>query len=714
MEATTVGFGIAEFLLLLFSGQLLGLPPGERDPALMKSAPAAAYAYCEWAASGPGVEGLPGIEGLIADPEIKTLLTVLESTLDKATPDSADHDGELEKSLRTEVPKLLLLAARHPGAVYLAGSDAPIGESHLVPLEAALILNLGEDRVPFLAGLNRVLRLIPGFAPPAKLDHTVIPLPGVAVMLHEDGPRLIVTVGTGTMASLQDRWQQPNSELAGVPAFAGGWKAAKTPRVGSIAWLNLAQVRGDLQQKFGLPGTMIHGVAKSLGLSGIDSVMTVSGLDQQNMVCRTHVAMSGKAEGLLTLTAGRAIMAADLSQIPADADFVAAGSLDLQAVHRSLREIVTQAAPDMLGAFDEFQKQLEQELQLKLDDVFQGFGDVWTVYDAPSTGGLLLSGMVASVPVRDADRAESVFRRVTEMVAENLPLGSDGEGTTLKEIPFAGETIRYLNSTGYTVRYEGHPPISPAFCLTKQHVLFALHPLALKAHLRFLQSKEPRFSAVMKQKIPLSGGEHLAVLYADTPAIGRAIYPLIPLLAKTPLAELQAQGVPIDLGIVPSARAVLPYLQETAITVARQPDGLMIEQRNALPLWLALMFVPRLGGPWSESHDSEGILLEGRDGATLGTPAVQLGAAEGVVPAKAEAPAKPDVKEPTAIEKAARRTVPALVRGLIPDNIEALIPGEVFQKLAAPPDPEKAAQRAADRQRRKEARAAKKAARLAK
>ena len=92
------------------------------------------------------------------------------------------------------------------------------------------------------------------------------------------------------------------------------------------------------------------------------------------------------------------------------------------------------------------------------------------------------------------------------------------------------------------------------------------------------------------------------------------------------------------------------------------------------------MFLPQLTGSLGESHDDGGMILEGRHKATLGAPAVQLGAAEGVVPAKAEEAAKPAVQEPTAIEKAARRTLPFLVRGLIPDEIEGLIPAQVFQQ----------------------------------
>jgi hypothetical protein len=48
---------------------------------------------------------------------------------------------------------------------------------------------------------------------------------------------------------------------------------------------------------------------------------------------------------------------------------------------------------------------------------------------------------------------------------------------------------------------------------------------------------------------------------------------------------------------------------------------------------------------------------------------------------------------------------------MIPPEVGGLIPDSVFDKLAQPPDPEKAAQRAADRERRKAERDARRAAR---
>src|SRR5262249_55416419 len=156
---------------------------------------------------------------------------------------------------------------------------------------------------------------------------------------------------------------------------------------------------------------------------------------------------------------------------------------------------------------------------------------------------------------------------------------------------FQGATIYYVNS-GYD-DYGSSKPISPAFCLTKTHLLFALHPQALKSQLRFLASKEPRFDAAAKLKVA-NGGELLGAVYIDTPRIGRVIYPLTPFLAKSTLNEWRDQGTTLDLGAIPSARAVLPYLRETMFSLTRRNDGLLIEQRNTFPVMLSLMLLSHL------------------------------------------------------------------------------------------------------------------------
>ena len=93
--------------------------------------------------------------------------------------------------------------------------------------------------------------------------------------------------------------------------------------------------------------------------------------------------MTDDRGGLLTLFSGRPITNADFAHVPADADFVAASSLNLGTLHDAIRDIVAKTAPDALPGLDEFQHQLEKELQLTMDDLVLGFSDAWTAARCP-------------------------------------------------------------------------------------------------------------------------------------------------------------------------------------------------------------------------------------------------------------------------------------------------------------------------------------------
>ena len=678
MEASTVGLNWAQLFIFLFGGQFLGMPPGERDAELIKTAPGNAYVYAEWTAAGAGKRGAPGFEGLMADPEIEAFVAALQTSLADANPD-ADAAGGIEETVRAEVPRLLWFLSRHPGCVFVAAGERRPGKPLAFPLEGAVVLNLGDDADDFMAAMNQVLTLIPGYDPVAHPQGQVLPIGGALVRLELSGQRLIVAVGDGCLERLHARWQQPRAELNDVPEYVNAGVKADVESLGSLTWLNLAGVRADLQTRLGLPGVLLQGVASAFGITGIDSVMTVSGIEQHDLVTRTQITLNGQTKGVLTLFAGRPIAAADLTQVPADADFVAAVSLDLVAVHRGIREIFA-FRPEILASFDEFQRQLELELQLSFADVLHGFGDVWTIYDAPSTGGVFLTGMVAAAPVNHPGAAQAVVNRLQKWLVDSLP--DDESGAALSSLAFDGVTIHYLNSP--------QSPFSPSFCLTDRQFLIALHPQAIKAHLRFLKSSAPRFDKNLASDFQPPQGDLLACLFVDTPQLGQAIYPLLPLILKLALKD----GSDFDIGALPSAHAVLPYLRPASAAMVRRPDGLFIEQRNTAPLTLAMLLLPRLSTMMPSR--SFGDSLTGG-----GSPSVQLGAPEGgVVPANIEEPAKAESAEPSAVEKAARRTVPFFVRTWIPDQLEGFIPPDVWQKMAQPPDPEAAEQRAAERERR--------------
>ncbi len=703
METGSASFGLMQFLILLFGGQSFNLIPGERDELLMKSAPESAYVYSEWTARGPGQPGAPGIEGLLADPEIETLVAGIQQAL---AANEGEADADLQAALRAEVPGLLAIVARHAGGLYLArdGEQAAAqGFALIPPLEAAVILNLDNELETFVAKLNKILRWVPNFEVPAQYAETRIPtrtLP-VDLRLHQEGPRLILSVGSQTLNRLRARWQQQNSGVAQSALFQQSLQQTQVEKFGGLVWLNLASLRGDLLTRLGFIGPLIQNIMQPLGLNGIDSVLTVSGIEKHDQISRTQIALNGPGEGVLALFSGRPIAAGDLSQVPADADFVAAVSLNLNNVHSAVRTAAWRILPWLLRGVDFSSGQFEQDLQLRLADLFGGFGEVWTLYDSPSNGGFALTGMVATVPVRDSAQAQAVVGRIRELINQSLPEGSEEWKTTLETASFDGQTIYFLNSTGdqSVLEPDERSLFSPAFCLTQDQFVVGMHPPALKAHLRFLKSSDTRFSKTIVSQIP---GDALAQMYLNTPRVVQTIYPLLPLVLKPVFAELQAQGIPINVSVVPSARAVLPYVRNTTATLVRRQDGLFLEQRNTLPVLVGMAVVPAAIRSGMNHNSGAASSEQTAGGVQLGAPA----GADGVVQAKSDQPASPKPTEETPVGSAARRVVPGFLRGLIPDVAQPFVPPDAFDNLGQPLDPQQAAEREAERQRRKEAREA--------
>jgi hypothetical protein len=57
-----------------------------------------------------------------------------------------------------------------------------------------------------------------------------------------------------------------------------------------------------------------------------------------------------------------------------------------------------------------------------------------------------------------------------------------------------------------------------------------------------------------------------------------------PYLGNRIFAGLQEQGINVRIADLPSARAVLPYVDNSFGTVTRTKDGLMIEAKNGIGL----------------------------------------------------------------------------------------------------------------------------------
>lgn len=696
MATPSFGVGWLEVLFILLGGSgLLGMPPGERDALLLKAAPQQTLLYFEWAGRAAGQPGAAGIDGLAADPEIRAFFEALDQAITNAQYPDADEE---QLRLQQEAPKLAKLLMAHPGCLFV-GFEPPLpGESLLKTLSTnevtarfriGLMSSAGKDVEPLLETIAQLAEVDLGKQP--KLQEISAGPMALKLTVHREADRVMIGFGEGTVAKALACLKGEAPGLDTNVRFQAGWKRVATPRVATVGWLDLQGVSENVTRTAGPAGLLFQAILRGASADALDYVVTGTGIVGGDILQRTFLATGGRSDGLLLLAGGPAIRNEQLKHIPADSDLVAAGSLNLAQVMRGARELVGRTAPLSAAVFDEAVKQMESELGLNLEqDVYPAIGDAWTAFDSPSEGGLIGSSLIVAVEVRDVKRAEVVFEHLMKLLSQSLVADADpdfgGKTVELKRQTFLGDTIYYINTVGWALGSEAAK--TPSFCLTRGHILFALHPQALKAHLRQLSANRSGFDVVASKKLARPEGELLAFGSLDGARAMQALCALAPYFGQSVLSHLQSQGFPLDAFAIPSAAALLPYVGDATFVVVRQKDGLLVEAKNA---HTAIITAAVLGSARSWFMPNYDEYLEARRQRGRSEQNAGLGAPEGqVVPAAAVQPAKPEEKPAAA---AARVLAPLVIKALVPDGAQQFIPNEVFQRLGQPPTPEVLQQR---------------------
>lgn len=611
--AVESGMSFMGMLLVLLTGggmgPMLGLPPGPRDESLLRCPPAQTVVYAEWAQRGSGIAGAPGLEGLLGDHEIQEFLDKAETAILEAITRETEDGSPEQQILAESAPRLVKAFLKQPGCFYLSYNednvialDSPpaTAMSALHGLRFSLIINGGKQADQIDADLRKVLQLLEGQEPETLDRHALpIPLPGIPVLVHRHKSYLILSVGDGSLDGAIAGLDGKSNGLADDDRFKAGMRRVLMPRTGGISWVDTKQILKITTAALEPAGIDVAEMAGMLGLDSLDYIVSATGLEGGQIHCRQLIATDGKTNGILKLAGGRGITNADLSDVPADADLVVTLSIDAPGILQEIRKLAATAGEDPSRAVDDGLSDFELEMGLSLEnDLLSAFGDVWTAYNSPSGGGLLFSGLVASVEVRDLEKARQTYGKLMNLIDDEL-LGVEQRGTRfrgmeLKSQIFMGRKIHYVNIVG-----DDDVPVAPAFCLTKNRLYASLHPQNLKAHLRFASGKGKKFSDRLDHELSIPNGDLLCFSYWDAAATMKLLYAAVPYVGQAILTNLQSKaGVELDSFDLPSARAVLPYLGPHTTAVVRTKDGIYSTSTSALPLPLGAglsTVVPMLG-----------------------------------------------------------------------------------------------------------------------
>lgn len=594
--------GIEMLMMLFFAGgplgDLLGLPPGERDTALVHAAAEDSVFYLEWASRGSGTPGAEGIDGLVADPEVAAFFQRLESAVTTAITGNLRDDPARE--LMAALPGFVIAFSGRPGCLHVSFADgdppanADPGLGVMMSLKAALVINGGDSADKFaqqLAGFMAPL----GINAAADFNHTPLPLP-IPAEIHRHENYFILAVGPRTADEVANRLKESAGGLADNKDFSAALEALLLERTGSVAWLDLENGVEDIAGLMGPPGQMIPDALDMVGLGGVRNVVSVIGVVDGQVQSRVVAKTDGKLAGLMAMGAGRAMTAKDFSFVPADSDLVVAFSFDAQKILTGIREMVSRVDPGEEDDWDRTVTEFEDTFGLNVQkDIIDAFGHVVTISNSPGDGGWLATSPVLTLEVRKpagafktvAKFAEFFDRQSTPRDENGRPKSRRAEFLERKE--FMGQRIYMMNFVG-----DDDFIVAPSFAVNRSHLMIALHPQPLKSRLRRM-ADEANWKTF--QFTPKYKGDVICYTFVRTADILEDVYGFLPWIAQSVMSQLQGEGVQMDAFDFPSAQALLPYVGDAQSVIVRTEDGFRIEN-TAPPFVGSMTTLPVLSVPW--------------------------------------------------------------------------------------------------------------------
>ncbi len=225
-----------------------------------------------------------------------------------------------------------------------------------------------------------------------------------------------------------------------------------------------------------------------------------------------------------------------------------------------------------MGEFSAGYQQFSDYLGLDIErDIFDSLDHVITLSNSPGDGGWIATSPVLTIGIKDARGAAKTLAKITETCRREFQNpdreGFRRRGITLERREFMGTEIFMVNTIG-----EDDVPVAPAWCLTKTHVMIALHPQALKSRLRRLAGSDWKSFATQFGSGP--DGETVAYSAVNIRSILPQIYGFMPWVGQIIFSQGQSDGFEMDLFDFPSAAALLPYMTNSRSHFVRTADGL--------------------------------------------------------------------------------------------------------------------------------------------
>jgi hypothetical protein len=365
----------------------------------------------------------------------------------------------------------------------------------------------------------------------------------------------------------------------------------------SYGFIDAGSITGNLRMIPFIPSMTLAAI-EDAGLLDIEALRFWEGFEGDASRAAWEVDFNARQRGISRFLVKKSIHLKELPGLPADAYRWTVARTNVSAVYDLFLTISASFSPDapppsLFGAskaFAEAKKQVNRELEdalgVKLDELFGSLGDTFVTHCSPSDG-LSTLGQVVAISVKD----ERVLLRTLDPLMRKLA-SQAGERVHFRKRTFHGVTIREIAAPGMS-------PVSFACAIHKGWLVLALNQQPIHGFILRSSGKLPAWKA----------DERTARALARIPADAGLIQVVDPRPTVTVLLSAAPVGVSvlsaglfrpddsirrlIDSGDLPHAEAVTRNLFPNVSWTSFDGKTFRIESRESL--WLPLQ---EIGMEW--------------------------------------------------------------------------------------------------------------------
>ena len=570
VQTTPIWMSFLPSLMLIF-GLPLGVPPMPETQLLSKIAPEECLFYMSSSGMAtPDPKSQNQTEQLLAEPDVQKAFAGVEKIIKTKLGKAMAENGVPAEISGDEIVDFMKLLLTRPMAVYISevqmNSDVPA-------IRGAMAIKIGDDAEKVKAKIEQYINiLLPQQPQTMEIGgdkfQSVTVAPNVAIVWGVKKNFILAAVGKGEMESVVKR----------AGGKAPGWfekirRDLPVERVSTIGFLNVKALSKIFMPMAGPQAIVMQ---EALGLSNVNNIATVAGLEQNGYVSRTLILLDGEPQGLMKFSTIMPLSADDLASIPADATLALAAKINLLAVFDASMAMREKTDPRAAAEIQQSNARAESQFGLKIrEEIFQPLGDAMRLYASPGAGGL--PEMMIIVQIKDAQQAAKTHEKIIQQVQAMLKAEAERNPNApkLDITAFSGKDIYSVS-----IQQPGIPvPVQPSWCLTEKELVISLSPQSVQAYLTRAAGFKSLAQSTEVAKAFNGEGGPMALFYFDVRQTVEKIYPMLPMAS----AMMQQQGMSLDLSILPPQNAITGHLTPLVTSVRQTKSGIEITERTPVP-----------------------------------------------------------------------------------------------------------------------------------